>query len=251
MIGVSSPAFENAYETKSVVFRLCFSAINRWGVRSTLTLLVARATPSGAVESTVSASIVESWYSFQFEICAKHSDRPKEGVYTNSLFSNLSIKSDRISSSSIAATIRFHGVVNENAAEGTNLSPNDVTRLDNTVWRALKNQTLTRSKMGHNPRLYLRVEYDGNYYEGNLDELVSIDEEQSKPDREMRSIADVTISVDQLVGLIKSISPDISKVHIIASKYTTFSYDGETMGHEGLYDALSEYVEINEIDMYS
>jgi CRISPR-associated protein Csh2 len=149
------------------------------------------------------------------------------------------------------ALVRFHGVVNENAAEGTNLSPNDVTRLDNTVWRALKNQTLTRSKMGHNPRLYLRVEYDGNYYEGNLDELVSIDEEQSKPDREMRSIADVTISVDQLVGRIKSISPDISKVHIIASKYTTFSYDGETMGHEGLYDALSEYVEINEIDMYS
>lgn len=149
------------------------------------------------------------------------------------------------------ALVRFHGVVNENAAEGTNLSPNDVTRLDNTVWRALKNQTLTRSKMGHNPRLYLRVEYDGNYYEGNLDELVSIDEEQSKPDREMRSIADVTISVDQLVDRIKSISTDISKVHIIASKYTTFSYDGETMGHEALYDALSEHVEVNEIDMYS
>lgn len=149
------------------------------------------------------------------------------------------------------ALVRFHGVVNENAAEGTGLSQTDVERLDDTVWRALKNQTLTRSKMGHSPRLYLRVEYDGNYYEGNIDELLSIDEENSKPDREMRSIDDVTIDITSLVDRIEAISDNVETVHIVASKYMTFSYDGDTGGQETLYDAIGEHVDTDVIDVYS
>jgi len=149
------------------------------------------------------------------------------------------------------ALVRFQGVVNENSAEGTNLSQDDVERLDTTVWRALKNQTLTRSKMGHSPRLYLRVEYDGNYYEGNLDQLISIDEELSEPDREMRSIDDVTIDIDPLIDRIENISDNIDTVHVVASKYMTFSYDGDTGGQETLYDAIEEHAEIDIIDVYS
>lgn len=150
------------------------------------------------------------------------------------------------------ALVRFHGVVNENAASGTHLMQEDVERLDTTIWRALKNQTLTRSKMGHTPQLYLRVEYDGNYYEGNLDELISIDQDESKPDREMRSIDDVTLDIDPLIEQVGEISEHIEKVHVVASKYTTFSHAGEVGGpKDTLYAGLAEHVDTNIIDVYA
>src|SRR5699024_7864149 len=57
------------------------------------------------------------------------------------------------------ALIGIHGLVDEHGAENTNLSENDVKRLDTLCWRSIKNQTITRSKVGQEPRLYLRVEY--------------------------------------------------------------------------------------------
>lgn len=150
------------------------------------------------------------------------------------------------------ALVRFHGVVNENAASGTGLSQEDVERLDTTLWRALKNQTLTRSKMGHSPRLYFRVEYDGAHYEGDLDRLLEIDEEYSKPDREMRSIDDVTLSIDDLAERVEEIANDIQSIHLAASKYATFSYDGEVgSAEEVLIPTLEEYVEVETIDLYA
>lgn len=149
------------------------------------------------------------------------------------------------------ALVRFQGTVNENAAAGTKLSQDDVERLDTVIWRALKNQTLTRSKMGHTPRLYLRAEYDGNYHEGNLDELVSIDEKRSKPDREMRSIDDVTLDITALVDRVEEISDEVDTVHVAASKYVEFSHDGEVGGPELLYEELDEHVPTDVIDVYA
>lgn len=150
------------------------------------------------------------------------------------------------------ALVRFHGVVNENAATGTALSQEDVERLDTTLWRAIKNQTLTRSKMGHSPRLYLRVEYDGAHYEGDLDRLLAIDEGHSKPDREIRSIDDVTLSTDDLVDRVEEIDDEIQTIHLVASKYATFSYGGEVgSAEEVLIPALEEHVEIETIDLYA
>lgn len=149
------------------------------------------------------------------------------------------------------ALIRFHGVVNENAASGTGLDQEDVERLDQILWRGLKNQTLTRSKMGHSPRLYFRVEYDGAHYEGNLDNLLQIDEEHSKPDQEMRSIDDVTVNINPLIERIESIADDIEKICIVASKYMTFSHQGDVGSPEEiLYPALKEHAELKLIDLY-
>jgi len=51
------------------------------------------------------------------------------------------------------------GLVDNHGAESTNLSETDVKRLDSLCWRALKNQTTSRSKLGQEPRLYVRPEY--------------------------------------------------------------------------------------------
>lgn len=150
------------------------------------------------------------------------------------------------------ALVRFHGVVNENAADGTGLSQQDVERLDRTVWRSIKNQTLTRSKMGHSPRLYFRVEYDDTHYEGNLDRLLSIDKDHSKPDREMRSIDDVTLRIDDLVERVSEIADEIQTIHLVANKYTTVSHDGDVgPAEEILIQALGEYVDIETIELYA
>jgi CRISPR-associated protein Csh2 len=150
------------------------------------------------------------------------------------------------------ALVRFHGVVNENAASGTGLSQEDVERLDTTLWRALKNQTLTRSKMGHSPRLYLRVEYDGGHYEGDLDRLVEIDRDHSEADREMRSIDDVTLDISELIDRVSEMREDIDSVHVVASRYVTFSNDGDVgTPEEVLYPALQEQVETEIVDPYA
>jgi len=44
--------------------------------------------------------------------------------------------------------IAFHGLVDENGAADTKLSEADVERLDTLPWRAIKNQTISRSKVG-------------------------------------------------------------------------------------------------------
>lgn len=150
------------------------------------------------------------------------------------------------------ALIRFQGVVNENAAAGTGLSKDDVERLDRTVWRAIKNQTLTRSKMGHSPRLYLRVEYDGGHYEGDLDRLITIDEQNSLPDREMRSVDDVTLDVTELIDRLSEVREQIDSIHVIASKYVQFNNDGELGGpDEILYPALEEQASTDVLDLYT
>jgi len=65
--------------------------------------------------------------------------------------------------------IAFHGLVDENGAADTKLSEADVERLDTLPWRAIKNQTISRSKVGQEPRLYLRVEYeDESFHLGGL-----------------------------------------------------------------------------------
>lgn len=91
------------------------------------------------------------------------------------------------------ALIGFHGLVNEHGARDTRLREADVTRLDTLCWRALKNQTMTRSKVGHEPRLYLRAEYaTDSYHLGDLTHDLALDREHEDavPDEKLRTIRD-------------------------------------------------------------
>lgn len=69
--------------------------------------------------------------------------------------------------------IAFHGVINENAARHTGLTDDDVAQFYTAMWDGTKN-LLSRSKMGHMPRLLLRLRYKTpNFFIGDLDHLVS------------------------------------------------------------------------------
>jgi len=141
------------------------------------------------------------------------------------------------------AFIGFHGLVDEHGAEDTLLSDRDVRRLDTLCWRALKNQTISRSKVGQEPRLYLRVEYaDESFHLGGLDQDIGLDSEESNPVEELRNVRDVCVDVSALIERLEGASDRIDTVHVVASDVLEVSVDGETGNHEFLYDALESAV---------
>jgi len=107
----------------------------------------------------------------------------------------------------------FWGLVDNNAAETTGLSQADVERLDTLCWRALKNQTTSRSKLGQEPRLYIRVEYtSGNYHIGGLHEQLSLDADSDQP---LRSINDVVVNASDLVDALEANDDRIDTIHLV------------------------------------
>lgn len=146
------------------------------------------------------------------------------------------------------ALVRFHGVANENGAEATNLTSVDVERLDSVIWRSLKNQTLTRSKAGHHPQLYLRVEYDADgYYHGGLDDLIERTDTEETDGSEYRAITDVPLTVDPLLERLAADAERdrIDTVHVTASDRIRFEpTDGvDEFAVDGDAEALREGLE--------
>lgn len=137
--------------------------------------------------------------------------------------------------------IRFHGLVDEHGAEDTKLTAGDVERLDTLCWRAIKNQTISRSKVGQEPRLYCRVEYaEESFHLGGLDRDLELDEERSKPDEELRTVRDLTLEVDGFVQRLANASEQVKRVRVVASDVLEFAYDDEFGGPEVLYDSLRD-----------
>jgi len=145
--------------------------------------------------------------------------------------------------------IRFHGLVDEHGAADTNLTAADVKRLDTLCWRAIKNQTISRSKVGQEPRLYCRVEYaDGSFHLGGLDRDLELDDEHSKPDEELRTVRDLTLNVTELVDRLGRASDKIDRVRFVASDVLQLNYDGELGGPALLHDALEDALGANAVE---
>ncbi|SEH65185.1 CRISPR-associated protein, Csh2 family [Halopenitus malekzadehii] len=150
--------------------------------------------------------------------------------------------------------IRFHGLVDEHGAADTNLTEADVKRLDTLCWRAIKNQTISRSKVGQEPRLYCRVEYaDESFHLGGLDRDLELDDEHSKPDEELRTVRDLTLDVTGLVDRLDGASNRIERVRVVTSDVLQLTYDGELGGSAILHDALEDAIgadAVEKIEVY-
>ncbi|ATW88137.1 CRISPR-associated protein Csh2 [Halohasta litchfieldiae] len=137
--------------------------------------------------------------------------------------------------------IRFHGLVDEHGAEDTKLTTSDVERLDTLCWRSIKNQTISRSKVGQEPRLYCRVEYaDESFHLGGLDRDLELDPDNSKADEELRTVRDLTLDVEGFVDRLENASDQIKRVRVVVSDVLDLSAGDESGGPDVLYDALRE-----------
>jgi len=132
--------------------------------------------------------------------------------------------------------IGFHGLVDEHAAENTNLAEEDVRRLDTLCWRAIKNQTITRSKVGQEPRLYLRVEYaEESFHLGGLTHLLDVEGRDGQDESEFRTIHDVTLDATDLVERLRAHADKIETVHVTESDVLDVSTAED---HDSLTGAL-------------
>lgn len=150
--------------------------------------------------------------------------------------------------------IRFHGLVDEHGAEDTNLTRVDVERLDTLCWRAIKNQTISRSKVGQEPRLYCRVEYtEESFHIGGLDKDLELDEAESKPAEKLRNIRDLVVDIDGFVERLDGARDQIERVRIVASDPLEVSYQSTVGGPDLLYEALEDALgaeTVDQIDVY-
>lgn len=146
--------------------------------------------------------------------------------------------------------IGFGGRINENGADDTRLTEADVKRLDTLCWRALKNQTVTRSKAGQQPRLYIRVEYEQDGFEiGRLNDRIDVASEL--PEDEIRGVKDFDLDVSDLVRTLADNESRIQTVHVTADRAVSFELpDGETGGRDALYAALEKAVGKDAVDDY-
>lgn len=152
------------------------------------------------------------------------------------------------------ALIGFHGLVDENNATNTRLTNEDVQRLDTLCWRAVKNQTITRSKVGQEPRFYLRVEYaKDNFHLGGLTHDLTLDEAESKPDKELRNIRDLVVDTQPLLDRLGDAVEQIETIHVAVSDQLQIRTSGGVGGEDEFIHALVDTVganRVNQIDIY-
>lgn len=109
--------------------------------------------------------------------------------------------------------IAFYGVINENAAQETGLTEEDVEEFYEAMWSGTKN-LISRSKMGHNPRLLIRLSHQEPYFFiGDLDKYVAIDTD-GLADEKIRDIADVKINLQELSNIVDKHEEKVADIKI-------------------------------------
>jgi len=107
--------------------------------------------------------------------------------------------------------IRFYGIVNENMAGETGLTYNDVYKLLDGLWNGTKS-LITHSKIEHDPKMLLAVEYsEDSYHIGSLDKMLDI--ESDKEDESIRSFSQISLNLKDLKEALEENSGKIEKIH--------------------------------------
>ena len=139
--------------------------------------------------------------------------------------------------------IIFYGVINEVAAEDTNLTDEDIFKLLDAMWNGTKN-LITRSKFGQTPRLLLQIEYNEDYYFiGDLNNKISIEHELSS-DKEIRKITDVKL---EFGNLIDNLEKSKDKINCI---YYKIDDNVSCTGDESLIDTIKSLgIDVKELEL--
>ncbi|MUN29728.1 type I-B CRISPR-associated protein Cas7/Csh2 [Sulfuracidifex metallicus] len=97
--------------------------------------------------------------------------------------------------------IAFHGAVSAKRAEFTGATQEDLKTLDDGLWNAITTETVTRSKLGQRPLLYVRVEYSKpEFMSGDLRRFVHVKEKGEA----VRDFSDLDVDTSKLKELLGS-----------------------------------------------
>jgi len=110
--------------------------------------------------------------------------------------------------------ICFYGIINENAAQHTQLKEADVNLLLESMWNGTKN-LISRSKVGQMPRLLLKVNYkEENYHLGDLDKLIKIKNIDNIQEEKIRDIGDIELDANELIEILNNNKDKIKSIDL-------------------------------------
>lgn len=109
--------------------------------------------------------------------------------------------------------IKFYGVINENTAAHNKLSEEDVQTLLQAMWWGTK-ELNTRSKIGHTPRVLLKIDYKPGFYIGDLDSKIKIKNLNNLPDEALRSTEDYELNLEKLENALNRHKDKIERIYI-------------------------------------
>ena len=131
--------------------------------------------------------------------------------------------------------ILFYGIINENAAKYTKLTEDDIQLLIEGIWNGTKS-LISRSKVGQNPRLLLKVNYSKeNYHIGDIDRMVKI--VSDIPDETIRDIGDVQLDITGLINKLLKKADLIKDIELLADDRVEFVFDGSNFAISDLAKA--------------
>lgn len=120
--------------------------------------------------------------------------------------------------------IGFYGVINEKASKHTLMTEEDVALLLDGLWNGTKN-LISRSKVGQQPRLLLRVVYHEDcFHIGELNRLIRFDTEKAE-EEEVRHVSDGTLDVSPLLGKLAEEKEKIQEVQYLLDSQINLSYN--------------------------
>jgi CRISPR-associated protein Csh2 len=109
------------------------------------------------------------------------------------------------------ALIGFNGIINEKAAQYSEMSDDDKSLLKEAIWDGTKN-LISRSKFGQSPVFLMTIEYNDSYYIGNLRQRLTLKSE--KNDLALRGLADFELDTVALFDELKANKDKITSVEI-------------------------------------
>lgn len=122
--------------------------------------------------------------------------------------------------------IGFYGIINENAAQHTQLTEDDVTSLLDGMWNGTKN-LISRSKAGQMPRLLLKVNYkEKNYHIGDLDKLIKIKDIEKLNHEKIRDISEIALDTTELIQTLNENKDKIESVDIKIGDRVNVDFSG-------------------------
>ncbi|MCK8827887.1 type I-B CRISPR-associated protein Cas7/Csh2 [Natroniella acetigena] len=121
--------------------------------------------------------------------------------------------------------IGFYGIVNENAAQETDLTEEDAKLLIEGIWKGTKN-LITRSKVGQIPRLLLKVTYsEENFFIGELKHYIKLDSD--KREEEIRDVEDYQLDLTMLLDVLEKNQEKIETIEYLVNPRVQFKANGE------------------------
>jgi len=127
--------------------------------------------------------------------------------------------------------ICFYGIINENVAQETKLTEDDVKYLLDGIWNGTKN-LISRSKAGQMPRLLIKINYkESNFHIGDLNNLVKKASDEI-PDSEIRDISQIPLDITKLIDILQENKEKILDVDYKVDDRLVMIYNNEAKNED-------------------